>query len=165
MRDTELAEVAAFRDLEHGFPAPGAFRRAGDALAIRFPGGPREFNRIVGLETLEQLDELEPFFERGPFVVSLDPATGLEPALLERGFTHAYPWQKFVREPAQVPGPLPLLLLGLLPLLAMSSSPCCRSVDRWTSWSFRRSRVGRADISLHRPGAICRKSRWCSRPA
>ena len=102
MRDTELAEVAAFRDLEHGFPAPGAFRRARDALAIRFAGGPREFNRIVGLETLEQLDELEPFFERGPFVVSLDPATGLEPALLERGFTHAYPWQKFVREPAQV---------------------------------------------------------------
>jgi hypothetical protein len=31
MRESEFAEVAAFRGLESGFPEPGAFRSAGEA--------------------------------------------------------------------------------------------------------------------------------------
>jgi GNAT superfamily N-acetyltransferase len=59
-------------------------------------------NRVVGLETLDQLDELLPLFEGGGFWVSLDPGVGLDEALLARGFTADYPWQKFEREPNPV---------------------------------------------------------------
>ena len=100
MRDTERAEVAAFRTLASGLPGPGTFASAGDALAVRCPLAGTELNRILGLEAIAQLDELEPLFEDGRIVVSLDPATGLEPKLAARGFAPGYPWQKFVREPA-----------------------------------------------------------------
>jgi GNAT superfamily N-acetyltransferase len=99
MRDTEFAEVAAFREQARGLPGAGGFRSAGGALAVRCPLAGTELNRILGLESLNQLDELEPLFAGGRFAVSLDPETRLEPTLRERGFEPGYPWQKFVREP------------------------------------------------------------------
>lgn len=100
MHADERAELDAVRDLFAAAPDFGELREAGTALAFRVPSAPaRELNRIVGLEALEQLDELIPFFDSGPFWVSLEPGTGLDEALLARGFTSDYPWQKFDREP------------------------------------------------------------------
>jgi GNAT superfamily N-acetyltransferase len=100
VRDSERIEIAALRDFLADAPPPAASRSAGEAIAVRFPGGPVELNRIVGLQSVDELDELEPLYDGASFLVSLDPETGLEPVLLERGYAAVYPWQKFEREPA-----------------------------------------------------------------
>ena len=104
MRPGERGELEAFRDLFAAEPELGRRREAGSALGFRVPTVPeaRELTRIVGLESLEQLDELIPFFAGGPFWISLDPEVGLDEALRERGFLPDYPWQKFEREPEGV---------------------------------------------------------------
>jgi hypothetical protein len=56
-----------------------------------------ELNRIVGLSSLGELEELEPVFGEARIVVSLDPEAGLDGALAERGYKAGYPWHKFVR--------------------------------------------------------------------
>jgi GNAT superfamily N-acetyltransferase len=104
MRPSEAVEIAVVRDLFACSPGGTELREAGSALAFRAAFAPeaRELNRILGLEQLEQLDELEPLYEEARFWVSPDPAVGLDRALLERGFTADLPWQKFEREPAPV---------------------------------------------------------------
>lgn len=67
------------------------------ALSLAAASGQVEFNRIVGLTAIEQLDELAPEYGDSSYWVSLDPASGLDAALLERGYTPAYAWQKFER--------------------------------------------------------------------
>jgi GNAT superfamily N-acetyltransferase len=100
----EIGELEAFRDLFAAGSDVGERREAGRALAFRVASvsAARELNRILGLERLDQLDALAPLYEGNPFWVSLDPAAGLDAALLERGFAADYPWQKFEREPGRV---------------------------------------------------------------
>jgi hypothetical protein len=73
--------------------------RAGTAVALRVPALPQvvEVNRIVGLSSLDELDGLEPVYDGGRVVVSLDPGTGLAPKLEARGYQPGYPWHKFER--------------------------------------------------------------------
>ena len=77
---------------------------AGGAIAVRVAALPQvtEVNRVLGLASLAELDELELLYEDGRFAVSLDPEAGLDEALAGRGFARGYPWHKFVRgdEPA-----------------------------------------------------------------
>src|SRR5438067_6070848 len=104
MRPGERGELEAFRDLFAAEPELGEQREAGSALAFRVPAAPeaRELNRVLGLESVEQLDELIPFFAGAPYWISLDPEVGLDETLRERGFLPDYPWQKFEREPERV---------------------------------------------------------------
>lgn len=104
MRPSEAVEIAVVRDLFSCSPGGTELREAGSALAFRAAFAPeaRELNRVLGLERLEQLDELETLFVDARFWVSPDPAVGLDGALLERGFTADLAWQKFEREPAPV---------------------------------------------------------------
>lgn len=96
----ERIEVEAYADMFAAAPDDlGAqSARAGDAVGLRMPGAPlTELNRIVGLSSLVELDELEPFYGGGQVVVSLDPAAGLDTELEARGYGSGYPWQKFER--------------------------------------------------------------------
>jgi GNAT superfamily N-acetyltransferase len=101
MRPTEYAELAALADLFAAAPpdAGAVCQRAGEAIAVRLPAHPNvhEVNRIVGLASLGDLDRLEPLYGDAPLLVSLDPDTGLGPALEARGYVLGYPWHKFVR--------------------------------------------------------------------
>src|SRR5205823_7641649 len=68
------------------------------AVALRVPGTPLvELNRIVGLTSAAQLDELESFYGEDRVVVSLDPDAGLDGELKRRGYNEGYAWQKFER--------------------------------------------------------------------
>jgi hypothetical protein len=102
MRDAERIELEALADLFALAPPPARSVRSGNAIALVAPGGPVEVNRIVGLRSLDELGALEDAYGGGPVTVSLDPATGLEEALLARGYAHGYPWQKFERTPEPV---------------------------------------------------------------
>lgn len=100
MRESERAEVEAYGDLFGAAPAelPAQLRASGGAIAMRVAGAPLvELNRIVGLSGIEELDDLEPLYERGRVVVSLDEETGLAGELEARGYVRGYPWQKFER--------------------------------------------------------------------
>ena len=100
VRESERIELEAYRDVFAAAPPgfPPRVREAGTAVAFRVPGAPLpELNRIVGATTLDQIDELEPFFEEDRVVVSLDPEAGLDTELQARGYTAGYPWQKFER--------------------------------------------------------------------
>jgi hypothetical protein len=104
VRPEEAVEIEMVGDLFACSPGSSDVREAGSALAFRVSAAPdsRELNRVLGLERLEQLDELESLFDGARFWVSLDPAVGLDNALLERGFEDDYAWQKFEREPELV---------------------------------------------------------------
>src|SRR2546423_6228644 len=98
--ETERAEPEAYRDVFAAAPPeiPAQTRAAGGAVALRIAGAPlTELNRIVGLAALAELDELEPLYEGGRVVVSLDPESGLEEELLARGYSPGYAWEKFER--------------------------------------------------------------------
>jgi GNAT superfamily N-acetyltransferase len=79
--------------------AGAELHRAGGAVALRVPALPQvvEVNRVLGVTDLAELAELEPAYAGDRIVVSLDPETGLGPALAERGYAPGYPWHKFVR--------------------------------------------------------------------
>jgi len=100
VRESERVELEAMRGLFEAAPpdVPAHLCRAGQAVALRVPGAPvTDVNRILGLSSLEELEELEPFYEGGRVVVSLDPEAGLDDALAARGYDPGYPWQKFER--------------------------------------------------------------------
>lgn len=96
----ERIEVEAYAEMFAAAP-PGVgaeLARAGAAVAVRIPGVPlTELNRIVGLTSIAELEQLEPLYEGGRTVVSLDPAAGLDTELEARGYAQGYPWQKFER--------------------------------------------------------------------
>lgn len=98
---TERVEIEAVRDLvSSATPDVGVeLRAAGEAIAVRLAELPdvTELNRVIGLSSLEELDELETLYDGGRFTISLDPEAGLEAALERRGFVAGYPWQKFER--------------------------------------------------------------------
>lgn len=101
MRESERVELEGVRAFAAAAPpsARVATAEVGGVLAVRCGawGEAKEVNRILGLSTLEQLDELEPFYGGARFWISVDPATGLAGALEARGLRPDYPWQKFER--------------------------------------------------------------------
>jgi GNAT superfamily N-acetyltransferase len=100
VRESERIELEAYRDSFEAAPPgfPVTVRRTGSAVALAAPAAPlMELNRIVGLSSLEELDELEPVYEGGRVVVSLDPEAGLDEELVARGYRPGYAWQKFER--------------------------------------------------------------------
>jgi hypothetical protein len=107
VRPTEYAELAAMADTFAAAPADAGAElgRAGGAVALRVAAMPQvvEVNRIVGLSSLDDLDELEPLYDGDRVVVSLDPESGLAASLEARGYRPGYPWHKFVRgvEPSE----------------------------------------------------------------
>jgi GNAT superfamily N-acetyltransferase len=100
-RAAEQVELEAARDLvSAATPDVGVeLREAGEAIAVRLAKLPdvTELNRVIGLSSLEELDELEALYDGGRFAISLDPESGLDGSLAERGFVAGYPWQKFER--------------------------------------------------------------------
>jgi len=104
VRATESAELEAFADIFAAAPAgfPAHARRVGGALAVRFPPAAEvvEINRIVGACSASEVDALEPLYDGGRVVVSLDPEAGLEDDLRARGYRPGYPWHKFARRAA-----------------------------------------------------------------
>src|SRR5262245_56742946 len=77
-------------------PRDGEAGRSGRCDPV--PGAPLvELNRIMGLRATAELEELEPFYESDPVVVSLDPEAGLDEELRAHGYREGYPWQKFER--------------------------------------------------------------------
>jgi GNAT superfamily N-acetyltransferase len=100
VRESERVELEAYADTIAAAPdsVPARAKRAGSAVAIRVPGVPLvELNRIMGLSSTAELEELEPFFESDPVVVSLDPEARLDGELRARGYRAGYAWQKFER--------------------------------------------------------------------
>lgn len=127
---TEYAELAALRDLVAAAPADTARRLelgshgVGGAFCIRSGAlsGARELNRVLGLgldgpATDAQLDEVERFFDGGPFFVQLAPGArppDLEARLAARGYVRDYAWAKFDRPAEAVPEPSTDLRLELV---------------------------------------------------
>jgi GNAT superfamily N-acetyltransferase len=101
MRATEYAELTAMADLFAVAPPElGAqLARSGEAIAIRVAALPQvvEVNRILGLSSTGELDELEGVYGNDRVVVSLDPQAALDEELAARGYTPGYPWHKFER--------------------------------------------------------------------
>jgi hypothetical protein len=101
VRATEHAELAAMADAFAAAPpdAGAVLARAGEAIAMRVPALPQvtEVNRILGLSSPAELDELAPVFGDARIGVSLDPEARLDDALEERGYRPGYPWHKFAR--------------------------------------------------------------------
>jgi hypothetical protein len=100
VRESERCELEAYRDVFAAAPpgVPAEARAAGSALALRVAGAPLvELNRVLGLSSLAELHELEPLYDGGQVVVSLDPEAGLDDELVARGYRTGYPWQKFER--------------------------------------------------------------------
>jgi GNAT superfamily N-acetyltransferase len=89
------------RDFLIAAPAQAGARvaDAGTAIALSLGAAPLqiEFNRIIGLTEIDQLDELRPHYRGAPHWVALDPAVGLDAEVLERGYSSGYAWQKFER--------------------------------------------------------------------
>jgi len=100
-RVTEQIEVEAVRDLvAAATPNVGVeLRQAGEAIAVRLAALPEvtELNRVIGLSSIEELDELEALYDGDRFAISLYPESGLDASLAERGFVAGYSWQKFER--------------------------------------------------------------------
>ena len=101
LRAPEQAELEAMKDFLDAAPAGvgAATKRSGTAVALRLASAPGqiEFNRILGATAAEQIDDLAPLFADAAYWVSLDPAVELDSALVDRGFTRGYAWQKFER--------------------------------------------------------------------
>jgi len=96
MPDLESAEFAAYTDAFRAAPEICKVREFGEATCTLLPGlGARIFNRVLGLRSTEQLDEIAAFFGEEPWWVS--DSHGLGPDLELRGFAPDYGWMKFSR--------------------------------------------------------------------
>src|SRR5580765_2810881 len=96
MPDLESAEFAAYTDAFRAAPEICKIAELGGATCTLLPGlGARIFNRVLGLSSIEPLDEIAAFFGDEPWWVS--DSHGLGPELEERGFERDYSWMKFSR--------------------------------------------------------------------
>lgn len=96
MPDLESAEFAAYTDAFRAAPEICKVGEFGDATCTLLPGlGARIFNRVLGLSSTEQLEEIAAFFGEEPWWVS--DSHGLGPELERRGFAPDYGWMKFSR--------------------------------------------------------------------
>ena len=94
--DLELAERTAYADAFRAAPDVCRVEEIGGATCLLLPElGARMFNRVMGLTTLEPLDEIAAFYGDAPWWVS--DAHGLGPELEGRGFMPDYGWMKFSR--------------------------------------------------------------------
>jgi GNAT superfamily N-acetyltransferase len=98
VRDTERIEVEAMRSLFSIPGVRGALGEAGGAIAVRVDGLPiKELNRMLGVYSISEVDELEHVFDGRPHWITVDPEAGLDGGLRERGYVHTGDWRKFVR--------------------------------------------------------------------
>jgi GNAT superfamily N-acetyltransferase len=94
--ELEQAELAAYADAFRAAPELCRIAEIGGATCLVLRDlGSRVFNRVLGLTTLEPLDEIAAFYGDAPWWVS--DSHGLGPALVERGFVSDYGWMKFRR--------------------------------------------------------------------
>ncbi len=94
--ELEAAERAAFEDLMRASPELCRVAEIGGATCLALPSlDSRMFNRVLGLQSTEPLDDIAAFYGEIPWWVS--DAHGLGAELEERGFVRDYGWMKFSR--------------------------------------------------------------------
>jgi GNAT superfamily N-acetyltransferase len=114
MPDLESAEFAAYTDAFRAAPEICKVGEFGEATCTLLPGiGSRNFNRVMGLRSTEQLHDIAAFFGDEPWWIS--DSHGLGPELEQRGFTTDYGWMKFSRGvgPRQAHSDLDVRLVGV----------------------------------------------------
>ncbi|HKP16989.1 MAG TPA: hypothetical protein VJT84_00830 [Gaiellaceae bacterium] len=94
--DLEGAEFAAYLDAFRAAPEICEVAELGGATCTAVRRAPnRMFNRVIGLESTDPLDEIAAFYGDTPWWVS--DSHGLGAQLEERGFVRDYGWMKFSR--------------------------------------------------------------------
>lgn len=94
--EIELPELHAYADAFRAAPELCEVAEIGGATCMTLRRAPeRTFSRVMGLRSLEPLDEIAAFFGDTPWWVS--DSHGLAEGLEARGFTRDYGWMKFTR--------------------------------------------------------------------
>jgi GNAT superfamily N-acetyltransferase len=94
--DLESVEHAAYADAYRASPELCELAEIGAAVCLKLPRlEGRIFNRVLGLSSVDHLDEIAAFYGETPWWVSDSHELGEE--LEARGFTRDYGWMKFSR--------------------------------------------------------------------
>ena len=94
--EADRAEHAALSDAFRASPEVVTIAEIGGATCFAIPRlAHRFFNRVIGLDSIEPVDEIAEFYGELPWWVY--DVNGLGPALAERGFTDDYGFMKFSR--------------------------------------------------------------------
>jgi len=94
--DLESVEHAAYADAYRGTPDLCELAEIGSAVCLKLPRlEERIFNRVLGLDSIDPVDEIAAFYGDTAWWVS--DACGLGTELEARGFVRDYGWMKFSR--------------------------------------------------------------------
>jgi hypothetical protein len=94
--DLESVEHAAYADAYRASPEMCELAEIGGAVCLKLPRlEGRIFNRVLGLDSVDHLDEIAAFYGDTPWWVS--DSRGLGAELEPRGFMRDYGWMKFSR--------------------------------------------------------------------
>ena len=94
--EADRAEHAALSDAFRASPEVVTIAEIGGATCFAIPRlAHRFFNRVIGLDSIEPVDEIAELYGELPWWVY--DVNGLGPALAERGFTDDYGFMKFSR--------------------------------------------------------------------
>jgi GNAT superfamily N-acetyltransferase len=94
--DLETVEYAAYADAFRASPELCEVAEIGGAVCLKLPRlDGRLFNRVLGLDSVDRLDEIAAFYGDTQWWVS--DSRGLAPELEPRGFERDYGWMKFSR--------------------------------------------------------------------
>ena len=94
--DLESAERAAYADAYRASSEFCELAEIGSAVCLKLPRlEGRIFNRVLGLDSVDQLDEIAAFYGGTPWWASDSHGLGAE--LEARGFARDYGWMKFSR--------------------------------------------------------------------
>jgi len=94
--EIEAPELHAYADAFRASPELCEVAEIGGATCLAFRRAPeRTFCRVMGLQSIEPLDEIAAFYGETPWWVS--DSHGLAPELEARGFIRDYGWMKFTR--------------------------------------------------------------------
>jgi GNAT superfamily N-acetyltransferase len=94
--ELEAVELAAYADAFRAAPELCEVVEIGGATCMVLRRMPeRTFCRVMGLASIDPLDQIAAFYGETPWWVS--DSHGLGPVLKERGFSHDYGWMKFSR--------------------------------------------------------------------
>ena len=94
--DLESVEHAAYADAYRGSPELCELAEIGGAVCLKLPRlEERIFNRVLGLDSIDSVDEIAAFYGDAAWWVS--DARGLGSELEAHGFVRDYGWMKFSR--------------------------------------------------------------------
>jgi GNAT superfamily N-acetyltransferase len=94
--DLESVEQAAYADAFRATPELCELAEIGGAVCLKLPRlQERIFNRVLGLDSIDVVDEIAAFY--GDVAWWVSDARGLGAELEERGFARDYGWMKFSR--------------------------------------------------------------------